>query len=755
MTWVLPTNWTREWVSRTPWPRDLVPVALLLLMTGVVAARLVVGGTLVGQDAATQFYPWYAHLGERLRAFDLPGWNPFQFGGVPFAADPQSGWMYLPAMILFTALPIGLAANALIVGHLLLAGLTMYALGRTLGLHPWGALVAAVSFECSGFVYGRVVCCLAQVEVSVWIPALLLTAERSLRAGSRRAAVWWAVGTGFVLSQIIAAWLGQGGLYAVLLLGAFLVYRSLIDPPNATWSPRRRLAKLGRSGGIAAAVATGLSAASVLPRLEYNPLSNVANGIYAGMQGYAAVVGGLSPEDVTRRLFERGLYYPGVVTGLLAVGVLVVARRRHAAPFFVVILVAGLILSVNLTTPLHALVYAVVPGFEPLHRHWPERIMLVGSIAPPLLAGITISGITGRVAHLGAPRIASALPVALTALVIGDFLVSTPVMLADAPFGGFHRVDLARYYAPTGASGALTGLTRDAPARYAGYDPTLGEAEPGMEVVYRNQFFNPRTGDLLVNNRAVSLGLNDAQGYNPVQLARFVTYLTALNGRAQEYHETNLLPSGIGSPLLDVLNVRYLVVPNRPGLEDELARYRPVYEDDRVRIVENPTALPRGWIVHEARPATDEEALRLLATAAVDPRQTALVEAALPSLAPAVNPGNDRVSFEAVAPDQITVTTETDAPGLLVLSELDYPAWRAEVDGQAVPITRTNGVFRGVPIPAGRHTVTFAFTSPALIWGTVVSFGLYGMLGAAAIWTGWTSARRGSRRPRWGRAVHE
>ena len=39
------------------------------------------------------------------------------------------------------------------------------------------------------------------------------------------------------------------------------------------------------------------------------------------------------------------------------------------------------------------------------------------------------------------------------------------------------------------------------------------------------------------------------------------TYIDALNGHRQEYHERDLFPAGLPSPLLDLLNLRYLIVP--------------------------------------------------------------------------------------------------------------------------------------------------------------------------------------------------
>src|SRR4051812_24170546 len=53
-------------------------------------------------DILQAYLPYYSFLGEHLRHGHIPGWNPHQFAGAPFAADPQSGWMQLPVMVLFS-----------------------------------------------------------------------------------------------------------------------------------------------------------------------------------------------------------------------------------------------------------------------------------------------------------------------------------------------------------------------------------------------------------------------------------------------------------------------------------------------------------------------------------------------------------------------------------------------------------------------------------------------------------------------------
>lgn len=775
-------------------------IVLLTLVAGWAPGR---GEIFVGMDAITQFYPWYSFLGESLRSGDIPGWNPYQFSGAPFAGAPLSGWMYLPAMILFTALPLTAAAKGYLLTHLLLAGLGTYALARSLRMNVAGALLAAVAYEFSSYLFSRSICCLAFSGVYAWLPLSLLGAELAIKSSRwRDRGLWWGVG-GLGLSQILAAWPGQGAYYALLALGGYIAYRALLSPPKTVRGLRGRVAGLVLHGGALLLFGFALAAASILPGLEYNALSNLAGGYVS--EGSAAPSGGWSLED-WGRLLTPGGYYVGLSTLALALAAPFVARKQHAVPYFAFLALGALTLSGQGPTLLHSILYDFLPGFDRLHPHAPQRITVVFYLAAVLMSGATLSALMelGKRARglafvpvlaalFLATRMESTLPGTLADFVGSDgwggrtlFLVQNGVSIPAAPLlsavvlglvvacallpawrglvaallvavlfldllssthwtidgqidlrgaSGPPKVDLSSYYGSTEAVGFLRSRTSEEPARYFGHDPI---AAGNGKLHYTKRFANPEATALLINNAATLYGVQDIQGYNAVHLARYDEYVKALNGRAQERHLADVLPGGLDSPLLDLLNVRYIVTPAVTGSGPVPPRdlgdgYSIVHGDEQVRILENRDALPRAWIVHQARQATSEEALKLLTSGRVDPKQTALLEQSPPDLARPDDASSDHASVTSYEADRVRLKTKTGAPGLLVLSDVYYPAWKAYVDGEPAPLYRADHLFRAVPIPAGTREVELRYESGALQAGTAISLAAYLTLAALVI----------------------
>jgi hypothetical protein len=171
-------------------------------------------------------------------------------------------------------------------------------------------------------------------------------------------------------------------------------------------------------------------------------------------------------------------------------------------------------------------------------------------------------------------------------------------------------------------------------------------------------------------------------------------------------------------PLLDLLNVKYLVVPadaDRAGRPDPFAgrpAFRLVWDED-VRVYENRRVLPRAFLVDRARVLdSPAAALAALTRPDFDPRAAVLLEdPASPALPPSPAPGAlaGEVRVVSLTPNRVVVRAACSRPAYLVLSEAFYPGWHARLDGAPVPLYRADYLFRAVHLPPGDHEVVFTF----------------------------------------------
>ena len=123
-----------------------------------------------------------------------------------------------------------------------------------------------------------------------------------------------------------------------------------------------------------------------------------------------------------------------------------------------------------------------------------------------------------------------------------------------------------------------------------------------------------------------------------------------------------------------------------------------------------------------------------------DPGQSALIEDDRTLDGPT---GWKPARVEEHSPNQITVHAETAQPALLVLGEVWYPGWQAEVDAIEQPIVRVHGLVRGVYLEPGAHTVVWRYRPASLRWGAAITVCA---LAAALLSLFWAHRRRGEAR---------
>ena len=147
---------------------------------------------------------------------------------------------------------------------------------------------------------------------------------------------------------------------------------------------------------------------------------------------------------------------------------------------------------------------------------------------------------------------------------------------------------------------------------------------------------------------------------------------------------------------------------------DAFARLRLRWNDQEVYLYENEGALGEAFFAEQVVSVPDRDgALRCVAEFPGEPVACVPDETLreLPPFAPAAAPP------ELVRSEPSRVLVRTDAPeeGVLVVSRLAAPGWKASIDGLRVPVLRVNGALMGLVIPAGTHEVDLVY-SPAAFW---------------------------------------
>jgi uncharacterized membrane protein YfhO len=61
-------------------------------------------------------------------------------------------------------------------------------------------------------------------------------------------------------------------------------------------------------------------------------------------------------------------------------------------------------------------------------------------------------------------------------------------------------------------------------------------------------------------------------------------------------------------------------------------------------------------------------------------------------------------------------------PGVVMLTDSNYPGWKAYLDGRRVPILSANFLFRAVLAPAGSHSIEFRYDPGSFYYGAAISF---------------------------------
>jgi hypothetical protein len=424
----------------------ILGLAPLLFLVGFAAAvfhaELTGGPIFFGRDTTTFYYPLTQWAADELKAGRLPLWTPAIFGGYPIFADGELGLLSPFQAILCSTLAMPLAYTVGRVLNYLVAALGLYLYARTLGASGFGATIGALAFAYGSFMIGHL-----QhdniVRSAVWLPWLLLAAERALRAAGPARLAWTALAALALAFEAVGVHF-QPVLMSLLVFGLALLFGPFgrtsiptilapsISPAAALGGlvydlkallARRRLAVssldwlLGRTllGLTTVGLGLGLAAVQLAPLYQLGLRSlrpTLASYDYATSFAVAPpqiltlILPTMFSFDAERNWVlwapHETTLYVGVAPLLLALLGLAFVRGR-AVIFFGLMALASLLLVFGDYLPIKP--YAVVwslPGFTYLRA--PARFNLVLTLALAVLAALGTSWLARRARYRGPSR---------------------------------------------------------------------------------------------------------------------------------------------------------------------------------------------------------------------------------------------------------------------------------------------------------------------------------------------------------------
>jgi hypothetical protein len=149
-----------------------------------------------------------------------------------------------------------------------------------------------------------------------------------------------------------------------------------------------------------------------------------------------------------------------------------------------------------------------------------------------------------------------------------------------------------------------------------------------------------------------------------------------------------------------------------------------------MRVYRHQGAFPRAWAIHELVEVPAPEAgRRMIQEQLPDFHHLGYTLAATPPLESC--DAHDEVVLTEHSTDRVRIHARLSCQGMVVLSDVFFPGWHAEIDGNAASILEVNEAMRGVVVPGGDHIIAMWYRPASALAGGLLS--LIGVAGAVAI----------------------
>lgn len=737
-------------LKRAKSPNFLAGLALffstLLFFSDLFADRFI----LTERDLAPYFIPPRFFAAESIKNGEFPLWNPYQFTGHPFFANPQHALLY-PLNLLFLVLPFDLAFNSIIILHFFLGGFFLYLLLRELRASLSSALTGGIIFMLSGYLLS-IHSLLNSLLSVVWTPLIIIFFRRALAVPCLQNKILTAL---FMTISFL------GGGVEIVYGNFFILLLMLFFPPALRLSPENFKKKIWKRVNIIVITTVAFilfSAVQLLPFLELYAHSIRSQGISLA----EATIWSFAPRDFllfflpdaygyfldaqnywTSQCWLKTLYVGGLPF-LLTLFFFLLARERR---FYIVLIFISFFLALGNFNPFYPIVFNYLPFFSGIR--YPVKFLYIFFLVLAITAGLGLEKLQTHLPPAQRKKINYFLTIA--AFICG-FLLLFAVVGEKEMSEIFRRLGLAvsntslllvnikntqrilfyltvflllfrlgqEWYWPKWLSGLLIlFLTFDLFGNmgFFGKEKTkeFFQKTQIMEIIsadkgFHRSFTTPRTASLdspLLIPDPTPLKYLQEKHLSSMFLIHKIPHIWGIEvlpiKRGDDLYKAFITsPSLSATNLLYLYGVKYVIstlpiadknfeliyagVKNLPGKEEELLK------KDTVKLYRIRNYLPRAWLVEKYKILPEKEIIPALKQKDYHPSRMVILEekpqwAGDPALSRLHSASpKNEVALVQERNNKLWLRVSCSQDSLLVISDTYYPGWQASIR----PLIREN-----------------------------------------------------------------
>ncbi len=703
------------------------------------------------EDALYLWYPYMNYLATSLREGHIPFWTPYIFSGMPFYPDVQTfyplNWLF-GLFIVEGKLPFFIV-EYLLLFHLLLAGIFTYIYTRELKIGPIPSLVSAITFMLSGFLVCRTIHPTI-VYTIVWLPLILFFLHRALTQNKWKYSIF----AGIFLGISMLAGFPQTALHIFYVIALYIILYALCYKRQINIKKKRYYLVVFF---VVLLVGIGIAAIQYLPsyvHLQYtlresmtytesttrslHPLQLITLFVpkFFGSQT------GMATDSVPRWIGEYGHYwetcmYMGILPLLLAI-IALIRRREKIVWFYGIVAGISLLLMLGKYTPIYKVAFYVLPGLNLFKT--PGRFSAIFTFSIAILAGFGVEGLFGKKKLKNHRLIKGILLFFLIYFIFYILFISgifkKPLVslfmqwteprfrhpeLANMAYNNIiKQYGISLIFIILSVVTIFLVLQRKIKKNIAaviipilifvdlytfGHNFNASDINPDefykvtplVEYLQREREKEPfrinarQDGYMIFRRNSGDIyRLELLEGYTPLRLKRYAEFDIPLERK------------------LDLLNVKYRIKVDE--------------ENRKMGLVENEDRQARAFMVYDYVLAKDKRVLETLKDEGFDYRNKVVLEEKPDKFIPeSLTSPEWNIEIETLEPNRIELNVMTSIPGILVLSEIYYPAWKAYIDGKETKVYCADYVLRAICIERGKHRIEFVYDSLSFKIGAIIS----------------------------------